>query len=197
MPKKDARDESIRQLEREILRKDKALAEASALLILQKSRRDLGERTRGRNVTVSDREQVRALVADAVAQGARQHTACERVGVAARTLQRRQCLETAEDRRRGPRTAPRHTLSQRERAQMVAIAARQECCNASPHQIVPRLADRGEYLASESSCYRVLKTEQLLAHSGRATPAHRARPRAYVVTAPRTLFSWDITYVLS
>jgi len=33
---KDARDETIRQLEREILRKDKALAEASALLILQK-----------------------------------------------------------------------------------------------------------------------------------------------------------------
>ena len=36
MPKKDARDETIRQLEREILRKDTALAEASALLILQK-----------------------------------------------------------------------------------------------------------------------------------------------------------------
>jgi transposase InsO family protein len=79
----------------------------------------------------------------------------------------------------------------------VAIAARPEFCNASPHQIVPRLADRGEYLASESSFYRVLKTEQLLAHRGRATPAHRARPRAYVVTAPRTLFSWDITYLLS
>lgn len=33
---KDERDEQIRILEREILRKDKALAEASALLILQK-----------------------------------------------------------------------------------------------------------------------------------------------------------------
>lgn len=33
---KNARDETIRQLEREILRKDKALAEASALLILPK-----------------------------------------------------------------------------------------------------------------------------------------------------------------
>jgi transposase len=35
--KKDERDEKIRILEREILRKDKALAEASALLILQKT----------------------------------------------------------------------------------------------------------------------------------------------------------------
>ena len=34
--KKDERDDKIRVLEREILRKDKALAEASALLILQK-----------------------------------------------------------------------------------------------------------------------------------------------------------------
>jgi transposase InsO family protein len=32
---------------------------------------------------------------------------------------------------------------------------------------------------------------------GRATPAHRARPRAYEVTAPRTRFSEDITYVWS
>lgn len=34
--KKDERDEKIKQLERELRRKDKALAEASALLILQK-----------------------------------------------------------------------------------------------------------------------------------------------------------------
>jgi len=33
---KDERDQKIKSLEREILRKDKALAEASALLILQK-----------------------------------------------------------------------------------------------------------------------------------------------------------------
>ena len=194
---KDARDETIRLLEREILRKDNALAEASALLILQKSRLDLGEPTRGRKVTVSDRRAVLALVAEAVAQGARQHAACEMVGVAERTLHRWQCPQTAEDGRRGPRTAPRNTLSQRERDQLVAMAARPEFCNASPHQIVPRLADRGEYLASESSFYRVLKTHDLLTHRGRATPAHRARPRAYEVTMPRTLFSWDITYLLS
>jgi len=35
-PKKDARDATIRQREREVLRKDKALVEASALLILPK-----------------------------------------------------------------------------------------------------------------------------------------------------------------
>ena len=139
-------------------------------------------------MTVEDRGQVLTLVTEAVAQGSRQHTACEMVGVAERTLQRWQRPETAEDGRRGPRTAPRHTLSYVERAQMVAMAARPEFCNASPHQIVPRLADRGEYLASESFLYRGLKAEHLLAPRGRAM-------RAYEVTAPRTLFSGDIPYV--
>lgn len=148
-------------------------------------------------MTVADRGQVLALVADALAQGARQHTAGTVVGVAERTLQRWQRPETAADGRRGPRTTPRNKLSQSEREKMVAMAARPELCNVSPHQIVPRLADRCEYLASESSFYRVLKTAHLLAHRGRATPSHRARPRAYEVTAPRTLFSWDITYLLS
>jgi len=145
----------------------------------------------------SDRSEILALVTEAVDRGTRQHMACAIVGVAERTLQRWQRPATAEDGRRGPTTVPRHTLSPQEREQIVAIAARPEFCNTSPHQIVPRLADRGEYVASESSFYRVLKTEQLLAHRGRATSAHRARPRAYVVTAPRTLFSWDITYLLS
>lgn len=95
-------------------------------------------------MTVEDRGQVLGLVAEAVAPGSRQHAACEMVGVAERTRQRWQRPETAEDGRRGPRTAPRNTLSQSEREQMVAMAARPECCNASPHQIVPRLADRGE-----------------------------------------------------
>ncbi len=148
-------------------------------------------------MTVENRGQVLALVTEAVAQGARQHTAREMIGVAERTLQRWQRPETAEDGRRGPRTTPRNKLSQSEREQMVAMAARPEFCNMSPHQIVPRLADRGEYLASESSFYRVLKAEHLLAHRGRATPSHRARPRAYEVTAPRTLFRWDITSVVS
>jgi transposase InsO family protein len=148
-------------------------------------------------VTVEERGHVLALVTDAVDRGARQHTACAIVGVTERTLQRWQRPETAEDRRRGPTTVPRNTLSPHEREQIVAIAARPEFCNTSPHQIVPRLADRGEYVASESSFYRVLKTAQLLAHRGRASSAHRARPRAYDVTAPRTLFSWDITYLRS
>ena len=46
-------------------------------------------------MTVEDRGQVLTLVTEAVAQGSRQHTACEMVGVAERTLQRWQRPEAA------------------------------------------------------------------------------------------------------
>ena len=65
----------------------------------------------------------------------------------------------------------------------------------SPKQLVPALADRGEYLASESSFYRVLREAKQLAHRGRAR-APVARPRAeHRACAPDQVWSWDITYL--
>lgn len=63
-------------------------------------------------MTMEDREQVLALVAEIVTQGSRQHTTCEMVELDARTLQRWLRPQTAVDSRRGPRTAPRNKLSQ-------------------------------------------------------------------------------------
>ena len=47
----------IRQLEQELRRKDKALAEAAALLILQKARCLLEQRRRGRLTSLPERQQ--------------------------------------------------------------------------------------------------------------------------------------------
>lgn len=79
----------------------------------------------------------------------------------------------------------------------MALATSAEFRDVSPHQIIPRLADRGEYLASEATLYRVLKAEKLLSHRGRSKPREMARPRACEATAPCQLFSWDITYLRS
>jgi hypothetical protein len=62
---------------------------------------------------------------------------------------------------------------------------------------VPRLADAGQYLASESTMYRVLREEQQLAHRGRtAVPQRRAAP-SHDATGPNQVWSWDITYLKS
>jgi putative transposase len=148
-------------------------------------------------VTAADRAEVLVLVADAVEHGSRQDKACEVVGVDERTLQRWQLPLTAADGRHGPVTAPQNKLSELERAKILSTAARPEYLNKSPHQIVPSLADLGEYVGSESSFYRVLKAEDQLTHRGRSKQKQMARPRAYEVTKPLELFSWDITYLLS
>jgi putative transposase len=62
-------------------------------------------------------------------------------------------------------------------------------------RIVPALADRGRYLASESTFYRVLRTEGQLQRRGRARPPTRTAPKAHRATAPNQLWSWDITYL--
>jgi putative transposase len=55
------------------------------------------------------------------------------------------------------RAAPANKLSEEERAQILTVANGPEFASLPPSQIVPTLADEGEYLASESTFYRVLK----------------------------------------
>lgn len=99
------------------------------------------------------------LVEEAVAGGARFSKACEVVGLPARTLQR--WVHSPVDGRKGPRHAPANKLTQRERDKVVAVATSPEFRDMSPKQIVPLLADRGKYVASESTFYRVLNDENL------------------------------------
>ncbi|CAM4513156.1 hypothetical protein MYXA107069_23965 [Myxococcus xanthus] len=73
---------------------------------------------------------------------------------------------TAQDGRFGPHTRPANRLSELERRRILAVANSKEFRDISPKQIVPRLADRGEYVASEASFYRVLREAGQLAHRG-------------------------------
>jgi transposase InsO family protein len=67
-----------------------------------------------------------------------------------------------------------------------------------PPKIVPLLADQGRYVASESSFYRVLKAERLLASRGRARPkARHTKPAPLAADRPNAVWSWDITYLPS
>lgn len=134
------------------------------------------------------------LVEEAVQAGARRASAASEAGLDARTLERWRA-GALDDERRGPRTIPKNKLSARERERVVEIATSSEFCDLSPKQIVPRLADKGAYVASESTFYRVLREEKLLAHRGR-TAAASPRPRTeHCATAPLQVWSWDITYL--
>ena len=137
-------------------------------------------------------------VDNASATGARQSKACEILGISSRTLQRwrRNGQVKADGRGRiGKRRAPKNKLSTRERQRILDTANTPEFAQLPPNQIVPRLADQGQYIASESTIYRILREVNQLAHRGKAKPPTRKRPEPLQANAPNQLWSWDITYL--
>ncbi len=137
------------------------------------------------------------LIDEAVAHGARMHKACTVLGITDRTLRRWRDANTLTDRRKGAaRQASTQALSVQEKEQILAVCNSAEHQSLPPSQIVPRLADQGIYIASESSFYRVLRTQDQVHHRGRAaTPHVPERPQAWMATAPGQVWSWDITFL--
>lgn len=138
-----------------------------------------------------------ALVDEAVVGGARFKAACATIKIAARTLQRwREAPDgLGADGRRGPSEAPRNKLKPEERAEVMTTLNSAAFRNLAPPQIVPQLADRGEYLCSESTMYRLLREANQLEHRGRQQPATRRKPPEKCATAPNQLWCWDISYL--
>jgi len=138
------------------------------------------------------------LIDEAVESGARLVRACDTLGLTLRTVQRwRQQGDRGFDRRLGPKTSPRNKLSPTERKAVLDAANRPEHRDLSPKQIVPRMADAGVYLASESTFYRILHEEGALHHREPSRPRSVVRPREYVAMGPCEVLSWDITYLRS
>lgn len=143
-----------------------------------------------------ERVQITALIAEAMVAGARQDRACAAICLSGRTLQRWQRVPAGEDQRPRRLQVPKNKLNPLERERLLAVANSTEFGHLAPSQIVPRLADQGQYIASESTFYRVLRAENQRQHRGADRPAQkRHKPRALCATAPEQLFSWDITYL--
>lgn len=140
-----------------------------------------------------------ANVDEAVAAGARLNRVCEFLELPARTVQRwrTQGPDGGNDRRRGPHSAPKNKLLKAERERVLEVVNSKPYRDMSPKQIVPRLADKGLYLASESTVYRILEEAGQSRHRQPSKPRAHARPPERVATGPEQILCWDITYLPS
>ena len=137
---------------------------------------------------------------EAVTMGARRWRACAEAELSLRTLQRWADGTTVKTDARTTtvRPAPMNKLSALEQQRVLSVCNSVEYAQLPPSQIVPRLADNGVYLASESTFYRVLKAHDQGHRRGRAqAPRHLKPPTSYVATAANQVWSWDITYLPS
>lgn len=153
---------------------------------------------RGRKLNLEQRKEVIALIDRACADGARLEQACAVLELSPRTLQRwREGGEVKGDGRQAAarERIPANRLKEEERQRLLEVVNSPEFASKAPSQIVPALADRGEYLASESTIYRYLRETKQLAHRGRAAAPTHSRPRSLVATGPNQVWSWDITYL--
>ncbi len=144
------------------------------------------------------------LIEEAVAAGARGFKACTVLEIDVRTLQRwRKAIQEGnnlEDQRKAAAVdrTPANKFSDEEREAILTVCNRAEYQSLPPSQIVPRLADTGEYLASESSFYRVLREVDQVNRRGRAqAPRTVARPQGFQANGPNQVWSWDITFLAS
>jgi hypothetical protein len=86
-----------------------------------------------------------------------------------------------------------NALTRVERHQILAVLDGPEFVDAAPAQVYATLLDKGVYIGSIATTYRILR-EHRQVRERRRPARHPARRRPELVAdAPRPVFSWDIT----
>lgn len=138
------------------------------------------------------------LMEEAAGNGCRRAAACDALEISLRTYQRwtREAGTDSKDGRKGARQVPpANKLSDEERARILVLVNSTEFASQPPSQIVPTLVDRGEYVASESTIYRVMKAAAQQHHRGRAKKPSTRVVTSHCATEANRLWSWDITWL--
>lgn len=152
---------------------------------------------RGRLNKREEREYILAIIDEACEAGATQQSACKVLEITPKTLQRWRKGILTEDRRTTRKIIPHNKMSVEEEEKILKVINQNRYAYYSPAKIVPLLADEGNYLASESTMYRLLRKNNQLSHRGISKPRSNYKPKSITATRPNQVYSWDITYLIS
>jgi len=124
--------------------------------------------------------------------------ACKTLGISSRTYKRwTEDGEIKEDQRGHiKRKPPKNKLSDKEKQRILAVCNSKEFASDTPHTIVPKLMDdKGIYIASESSFYRVLREYKQLTHRRNSKVPEKRPITTHIAIKPNEVWSWDITWL--
>ena len=152
---------------------------------------------RGKLISDSDRIMAVELINEARENGSRLEPACKELGISVRTYQRwtEDGGVKVDQRPLIERPEPKNKLSKTERQEIIKVSNTNDYADLPPSKIVPKLADEGRYIASESSFYRVLKDEKLNTHRAKTKKPVKRKPPTHIATAPNQVWTWDITWL--
>lgn len=151
---------------------------------------------RGRKIMSDTREEVIKMIVETNKNGARLSKACDFFGIDRRTYQRWNKENGLIDKRKGAAKNIGNKLTPEEKKNIIEISCNTRFRNLTPCEIIPVLAEEGEYIASESTFYRVLKEFNLLKHrSNTKIRRKKKKPEEFKATGINQIWSWDITYL--
>lgn len=125
-----------------------------------------------------------------VAAGTVTRAAAALTGISRATVARRNERPVPVDREP---VVPANRLSAVEQARVLAVLNSAEFVDATPLQVYAELLDRGVYLCSVATMYRILR-ENTMVVERRRQARHPARKRPELIaSAPGQVYTWDIT----
>lgn len=151
--------------------------------------------SRGRLISSADRQQAIILINEACNAGARKHKSCAILGLSMRTIERWEKENGLQDQRKLVKRIPTNKLTPEQRNMVISTANNATYRDLPACKIVPLLADAGQYIASESTFYRILRAENQLIHRLPSRSAKHHRPEAYEANGPNQVWTWDISYL--
>jgi putative transposase len=94
---------------------------------------------------------------------------------------------------RRPRSSPVNALSPEQTAEVLAVLRSPEFCESAPAQVWARLLDRGVYLCSIATMYRILRAVGEVGDRRRQRTHPASKKPELCARRPLEVWSWDIT----
>lgn len=132
------------------------------------------------------------LYTDGVSKGIRKSEICELLGVNLRSIQRWLKYGIRDERQHCTSRLIHNKTDKATKDKIISICCSTEFVNLTPHCIIPILADRVEYYASESTFYRILREHNLLTHRQKSKKRVKSEKEELIATGPNSGLKWYI-----